>query len=341
MGLKDGPPLIVRRQGRIGRLTINRPVALNALDHAMVRTFHGALESWRRDPAVEAVVVEGAGGRAFCAGGDIRWIREMVLTGRYEDVEAFFVDEYALNAMIAEYPKPYVALIDGVCMGGGMGLAIHGSHRVATDVTMMAMPEASIGFFPDVGASFFLPRLRPGYGMFLALTGARVSGVEAAGQGLATHYAARDRFAILVDEITHDGIDALASLAMPPSPKPDIGRDELIACFTADTVFGILDRLEALGGAAAREALTAIRSASPTSLLSTFELMRLGTDRTLAQCQTIELALARRAVRHPDFAEGVRAMVIDKDRKPNWSPARIEDVALDSLQAMFRQFAGG
>lgn len=341
MGLRDGPPLIVRRQGRIGRLTINRPLALNALDHAMTRTFRGALESWRRDPAVEAVVVEGAGGRAFCAGGDIRWVREMVLTGRYEDVEAFFVDEYALNAEIAGYPKPYVALVDGVCMGGGMGLSIHGSHRVATDTTMMAMPETSIGFFPDVGASFFLPRLQPGYGMFLALTGARVQGVEAAGQGLATHYAARDKFATLVDEIAQDGIDALASLPMPPSPEPDIGRDELIACFTADTVSGILDLLETLGGVAGRETLTAIRSVSPTSLLSTFELMRLGAGRTLAQCQTIELALARHAVRHPDFAEGVRAMVIDKDRKPSWSPARIEDVALDSLQAMFRQFAGG
>lgn len=340
MALNDSP-VIVRRQGRIGRLTVNRPRALNALDHAMVRALHDALETWRDDPAVEAVVVEGAGERAFCAGGDIRRVRDMALAGEYADVEAFFADEYALNAAIAHYPKPYVALIGGVCMGGGMGLSIHGRTRVVTDTAVMAMPETGIGFFPDVGASFFLPRLRPGYGMFLALTGARVQGAETVGAGLATHHVTHERLTTLADEMAQDGVAALtnATLLPPAGLKPE--QDELLACFTAGSVTDILKRLTKLGSASAQEALKALRSVSPTAVLWTFELMRLGADRTLEQCLATELALTRHTVRHPDFAEGVRAMVIDKDRKPRWSPARVEDVTLDDIHAVFRQLGTG
>lgn len=334
-------PVIVRRQGRIGRLTVNRPRALNALDHTMVRTLHNALATWRNDPAVEAVVVEGAGGRAFCAGGDIRRVRDLALAGDYAGIEAFFVDEYALNAAIAGYPKPYVALIGGLCMGGGMGLSVHGSHRVVTDAAVMAMPETNIGFFPDIGASFFLPRLQTGHGMFLALTGARVQGAEAVAVGLATHHVTDDRLATLADEIARDGIAALGDTAqsLPAGSKP--GQEELLACFDASSVADILARLETLDSASAREALTTLRSVSPTAVLWTFELMRLGATRTLEQCQALELALTRHAVRHPDFAEGVRAMVVDKDRQPRWSPARIEDVPIDEVHAMFSQLGDG
>ncbi len=330
-------PIITRRQGRIGRLTVNRPRALNALDHAMVVTFHNALMTWRDDPAVEAVVVEGAGERAFCAGGDIRRVRDLTLAGDYAGIEAFFADEYALNAAIARYPKPYVALIGGLCMGGGMGLSVHGSHRVVTDTTVMAMPETNIGFFPDVGASFFLSRLQVGQGMFLALTGARVQGAEAVGVGLATHHVTNDRLATLADEMAQDGVAALANMAQPPSAGSKPGQEELLACFAASSVADILARLETLDSISAREALTTLRSVSPTAVLWTFELMRLGATRTLEQCQALELALTRHAVRHPDFAEGVRAMVVDKDRQPRWSPARIEDVPIGDVRAMFRQ----
>ena len=304
----------------------------------MLRKLRGALDAWRGDPAVEAVVIEGAGNRAFCAGGDIRRVRELALTGQYADVEAFFADEYALNAAIARYPKPYVALIDGVCMGGGMGLSIHGSARVVTDAAMLAMPETGIGFFPDVGASFFLPRLPGSHGMFLALTGARVQGAEAVGLGLATHYVARDRIAALADEMADDGIAALASAALPLPAGARPGQADVVACFGADTVAGILERLAGLGGAPAQEALGTLRSKSPTAVLRAFELMRLGASRTLEQCLEIELALTRHAVRHPDFAEGVRAMVIDKDRNPHWSPARIEDAPLGEVKALFQGF---
>ena len=337
MTLEADPAIIARRQGRIGRLTINRPKSLNAIDHAMVRSLHDALDGWRDDSAVEAIVIEGAGSRSFCAGGDIRQVRNLVLAGHYADAKTFFDDEYALNLAIARYPKPYVALIDGVCMGGGMGLSIHGSARVVTESAVLAMPETGIGFFPDVGASFFLPRLPGDYGMFLALTGTRVYGAYAVSLGLATHYVMRDRIATIPEEMAEDGIAALdrAVALMPSGSGP--GHAEVIACFGAETVADILIRLTKLEDAPAQDALGALRARSPTAVMWAFELMRLGASRTLEQCLAVERALAGHAIRHPDFAEGVRAMVIDKDRKPNWSPTRIEDVPLDEVNALFRQ----
>ena len=339
MPLQADPPIVIRQQGQIGHLTINRPKSLNAVDHAMVRTIRGELEKWRNDPTVEAVVIEGMGGRAFCAGGNIRQVRDMALAGQYAEIEAFFADEYALNGVIARYPKPYIALIEGICMGGGMGLAIHGRARLVTDAAVLAMPETGIGFFPDVGASFFLPRLPGHHGMFLALTGASVLGADAVGLGLATHYVARDRIAVLAEELTEHGMAALAHAALPLPAGAGLGDAEVIACFGADTVSGIVERLERLASAPAQGALNPLRSRSPTAVLWAFELMRLGADRMLDECLRLELALTRHAVRHPDFAEGVRAMVVDKDRNPRWSPARIEDVALDDMQALFRQLS--
>ena len=331
------PPIVVRQQGRIGRLTINRPRALNAIDHAMVRSLSCALDAWRGDPAIEMVVIEGAGGRAFCAGGDIRRVRDMALAGRNAEIEPFFADEYALNLAIARYPKPYVALIDGVCMGGGMGLSIHGAVRVVTDAAVLAMPETGIGFFPDIGASFFLPRLPGHHGMFLALTGARVQGAEAVGLGLATHHMARDRIALLADEMAENGMTALAHAAQPLQTNANPELAKVVACFGADSVAGILDHLAKLESAPAQDTLDTLLSKSPSAVLRTFELMRLGAGRTLDQCLKIELALTRHAVQHPDFAEGVRAMVVDKDRSPRWSPARIEDVPLGEVRALFRR----
>ena len=335
-------PIVVRQQGQVGRLTINRPKALNAINRAMVRSLRSALDAWRDDPAIEAVVIEGAGDRAFCSGGDIRQVRDMALSGQYTEIEAFFADEYALNAAIAHYPKPYIALIDGVCMGGGMGLSIHGSARVVTEAAVLAMPETGIGFFPDVGASFFLPRLPGHHGMFLALTGARVQGADAVGSGLATHYVSRDRIAVLADEMAEGWMTTLAHHTTPSLPKSaNFEHTEVVACFGADSVAGIMECLAGLESASARDALSTLRTRSPTAVLRTFELMRLGAASTLDQCLRTELALTRHAVRHPDFAEGVRAMVVDKDRNPRWSPARIEDVPLDDIKAMFREFGTG
>ncbi len=209
------PTVLARRQGRIGRILLNRPKALNALDIEMVQAMADALASWRDDPAVHAVVVEGAGGRAFCAGGDIRAVRNASLAGRHDEIAAFFTAEYALNQAIADYPIPYIALVDGICMGGGIGVSVHGSARVATEAALFAMPETGIALFPDIGATFILPRLRGQIGLYMALTGARLHGGDAAFAGLATHYTARDTIAGLADALAEHGPAALAGIDIP------------------------------------------------------------------------------------------------------------------------------
>ena len=328
----DDATVVVRREGRIGRLTLNRPKALNALDLGMIRVIAGALEDWRDDPGVHLVVLDAAGERAFCAGGDVREIRRLSLAGAYGEIERFFVEEYALNLVIARYPKPYVSLIDGICMGGGIGLSVHGGIRVASEGASFAMPETIIGLFPDVGATFVLPRLRGVQGMWLALTGARVGGAEAVWAGLATHYVTRERMGGLAAALAADGVSALAPAC---SAVGEVAVPGGMGAFGADSVAGIVAALEAEGSEWAGEQLAALRQVSPSSLLWTFEIVRAGARRTFEQCQAAELGLTRLAVRHPDFLEGVRAMLVDKDRAPRWSLGRIEDVDPRVIAAMF------
>jgi len=331
----DETMVITRRQGRIGRITLNRPKALNALDLGMMDCISAALAGWRDDPTIHAVVIEAAGGRAFCAGGDIRLIRGMVLAGDHAGVEAFFAAEYAMNLAIARYPKPYVALVDGVCMGGGMGLAIHGSARIASDAAVFAMPETGIALFPDVGASFALPRLRQGYGMYMGLTGARLDGADAVWVGVATHLVSRARLATLADEVAEDGVAVLADAALVPSPGAMAAIAGQVRCFEAGSVPRIIAALQQDGSGWAQQALVALHAASPSSVLWSHELIRRGANRTLEECLQAELALTRHATRHPDFLEGVRAMVVDKDRSPRWSPVRLADVDPAGIDALF------
>lgn len=286
----------------------------------MIHDIAAALESWRSDPSVHLVVVEGAGERAFCAGGDVRSIRDWIIAGDHVEVDAFFVHEYALNRAIARYPKPYVALIDGIWMGGGVGLSVHGPYRVVSEFSKFAMPEVQVGLFPDVGASFVLPRLRGAFGLYLGLTGTRVGGADACRLGLATHYVEREALAGLADALAEDGLGALAEYARAPPPGELASQAEPIAeIFTLPSVTAILAALGSRDDAWARSTLAAMRTASPTSLRWTFDLLREGAGRTFEQCQRAELELTRIAMRHPDFPEGVRAMVIDKDRQPHWS----------------------
>jgi enoyl-CoA hydratase len=328
--------VITRRDGRVGRILLNRPKSLNALDLPMIDAIAAALTAWRDDASVHAVVIEGAGGRAFCAGGDIRAIRAHALAGEKEAIEAFFSREYALNLQIAEYPKPYVALIDGVCMGGGIGVSVHGGIRVATEAAMFAMPETAIALFPDIGATYILPRLPGHLGMYLALTGTRITGADSVHAGLATHYVPRERLAGLSAALAEDGVAALAGYAerLPPfslaAQRPAIDQ-----CFSADSVPEILARLEAEDSDWARATLATLRSMSPSSVMWSFAIVRAGAHRTLARCLAAELSLTRRVTAHRDFHEGVRAMVVDKDRAPKWQPARIEDVAESDIAAMF------
>ena len=329
--------VIARHDGRVGRIVLNRPKALNALDLPMVRACTRALDAWRDEPYVHVVVIEGTGERAFCAGGDVRALRQYELDGEHHRAEAFFSEEYALNLMIATYPKPYVALIDGICMGGGIGVSVHAPYRVATEQAAFAMPETAIGFFPDIGATFFLPRLPGQLGVYLGLTGARLQGADAVHAGFATHYVPRALLPALSRALAEDGPAALACHAAPlPAFSLAPHRATIDHCFGADSVADIVRRLEAAGGAWADTTLATLRTVSPSALCWTLAAIRQGADRTLPQCQAAELALTRTTMRHPDFAEGVRAMVVDKDRTPRWQPARIEAVDPAATDAMFR-----
>jgi len=334
--MSDEPTVIARRDGRIGRLVLNRPQTLNALDLPMIQALTAALVAWHDDPHVHAVVIEGAGDRAFCAGGDVRALRQYELDGEHHRAEAFFSEEYALNLMIATYPKPYIALIDGICMGGGIGVSVHAPYRVATERAAFAMPETAIGFFPDIGATFFLPRLPGELGTYLGLTGLRVTGADAVHAGLATHFVPRAGMAALSAALAADGPGALgAHVAALPAFSLAGQRVAIDRCFGADSVTEIVRRLEADGGEWAGKALAALRAVSPVALCWTLEALRRGAGMTLPQCQAFELALTRTTMRHPDFAEGVRAMVVDKDRKPRWQPARIEQVDPAVVDSMF------
>ncbi|HUB10720.1 MAG TPA: enoyl-CoA hydratase/isomerase family protein [Acetobacteraceae bacterium] len=328
--------VVTRRDGRAGRILLNRPQALNALDLAMIRVLTRALSEWHDDPHIHLVVIEGAGDRAFCAGGDIRALRDAQLGGNRPAADAFFSEEYALNRMIATYPKPYVALIDGICMGGGIGVSVHAPYRVATEHAMFAMPETAIGFFPDIGATFFLPRLPGRIGCYLGLSGARMQGADAVHAGLATHFCPRAQLAGLSQALAADGAGALAEFAAPlPAFSLAAERAALDQCFGADTVPEILTRLAAEDTAWAKRTLEMLRGVSPSALCWTLKALQRGGDQTLPQALDDEFALTHTTMAHPDFAEGVRAMVVDKDRRPRWQPAQIEEVDPAAIVAMF------
>ena len=327
--------VVASRRGRIGHLLLNRPAALNALDTAMIRAIAAALAEWQDDPAVHAVVIEGAPGRAFCAGGDIRAARAGVLAGRDAEVQAFFKEEYALNAQIARYPKPYVALIGGICMGGGLGVSIHGAFRVTTGDAVFAMPEAGIALFPDVGTSYLLRRLRGSVGMYMALVGARLTGADAVFAGLATHFTNAAGLAALPDALAEHGIAALAGITQPFTAPIAAHMPAIDHCFSAPTLLDVLDRLRRLDTEWSRQTLRTLQANSPSALTWTFRLVQAGASRSLEACLAAELALTGPVTHHPDFAEGVRAMVVDKDRTPRWTPPSLADVDPAAIDAMF------
>lgn len=313
--------VVATRQGRVGHLLLDRARTLNALDLGMIREMTGALGAWTQDPSVHAVVLEGAGDRAFCAGGDIRRVRDAAVSGDGEAIHAFFAEEYALNAAIAACPVPYVSLIDGFCMGGGIGVSVHGQIRVATERAQFAMPETAIGLFPDVGATFILPRLPGALGIYLGLTGVRLAGGDGVHTGLATHFVPRAKLADLRAALFRDGVAGIAAYAEMPAPfSLATVRDAIDRCFDHDEIAAIQDALSAEGTDWSRETLEILSRMSPSSLRWSLAILRAGAGRTLAQCLEAELALVLRVTRHPDFAEGVRAMLIDKDRAPKWGP---------------------
>ncbi len=331
------PTIIARREGAAGTLLMNRPKTLNALDLEMIRGFQSALDAWGADPAVRLVIVEGAGGKAFCAGGDVRRVREQAIAGEAAAIEAFFAEEYAVNRGIATLGKPWVSLIDGVCMGGGIGVSVHGRPMVVTEAAMVAMPETAIALFPDVGTSHVLPRLPGAIGTWLALTGARLRGGDAVAAGLATHFVRKERLPALREALL--GGDATVADRFAEAP-PGAGfaphRAAIDRCFGRDTMPAILAALEAEGTDWAAEQARILRRMSPTSLCVSLELLRRGAGATLDECLSMELALTRSVVnRHPDFREGVRSVLVDKDGTPRWQPATIEAVDPAAIAALF------
>ncbi|MYT22080.1 enoyl-CoA hydratase/isomerase family protein [Streptomyces sp. SID7760] len=329
--------LLLHTKGHAAYITLNRPKALNALSHAMVLRIEQALSTWAVDPAVELVVIEGAGERGLCAGGDIRAIHEDARTGGTASAD-FWRDEYRLNALIARYPKPYVALMDGIVMGGGVGVSAHGSVRIVTERSKVAMPETGIGFVPDVGGTYLLA-LAPGeLGTHLALTGAPVGATDALLCGLADHYVPTLALPALARDLATASVHCVLEryVEQPPSGGLASAREWIDHCYAADTAEEIVARLLASGVPAAKDAADTLLSKSPTAVKVTLAALRrarhLGPlERVLEQEYRVSCA----ALASPDLVEGIRAQVIDKDRDPHWSPAALEDVTAADVDRFF------
>lgn len=328
------PEVLLETRGRLGLVTLNRPQALNALTLDMVRLIDPQLRAWAADPAIAAVAIRGQGARAFCAGGDIRKLHDLGRAGRKDEAMTFWREEYALNALIKTYPKPYVALIEGVVMGGGVGLSVHGSHRVAAEKITFAMPEVGIGYFPDVGATHFLPRLPQRAGLWLALTGARIGLADAGSLGLMTHHVPSARFdAVLSALAAGEAVDDVLKHESRGVEAGEVVKhlsaiDRLFSGASVEAILAALDA-ETSGDHAvfAREAAAAVRTKSPTSLKIAFEQVRRGASIDFDECLRIELRLDAHILDGNDYYEGVRAVVVDKDNAPRWQPARLEDVS--------------
>jgi enoyl-CoA hydratase len=328
--------ILFERRGVAGVVTLNRPGALNAISHAMLHAFTGQLVAWESDPAVTRVVVTAAGGRAFCAGGDLRALYDLGRAGRYDEALQYWRDEYRLNAVIKRYRKPYIAIVDGIAFGGGVGLAVHGSHRVAGDGARFAMPEVGIGFFPDVGATWFLPRLAGEAGTWCALTGERIDAADATALDLATHRVASSRLPDLLDGLCGAvPVDALlAAFAEPAGIGPiQVHRDAMGRLFGAARVEDILSALDAASLATgadtdfAHRAAATIRTKSPTSLKVALAQLRRGKNLDFEACLRSEFRIVSRVATGHDFYEGIRAVIVDKDHNPAWRPSTLAAVS--------------
>lgn len=337
--------IIFEKRQSVGVVTFNRPAALNALSTAMVKAFREKLVEWERAPDIRAVLVKGAGGKAFCAGGDVRWVCENAEKDP-EGARAFFFEEYRLNAFIHHYSKPYVALIDGIVMGGGAGVAVHGDFRVAGDHTLFAMPETAIGLFPDVGCGHFLSRLHDGLGLYYALTGARAKAADCMAAGFATHYVASDAMTALERDIVgallgshaHAQIEEILDTYAgdPGMAHVNMIRPALKALFEGFTSFDeFYARLNANTHDVAADMRRILARMSPTSLKLSFEQLQRAHQLDFDDEIKMEYRMVEHILRGHDFFEGVRAVLIDKDKQAQWSPTRVEDVTDADIAAYF------
>lgn len=331
--------LIVRLTGKAGHISLNRPKAIHSLTLPMIHGMVEALQGWANDPAIGAVLLDHAEGRGFCAGGDIRILRESALTDGKEG-RKFYYDEYQLNNLMFTYAKPIVVFMDGITMGGGVGISLPARYRVATENTRFAMPETGIGLFPDVGGGWHLSRLEGRVGYYLGLTGARIDGADCVALGLATHYLPSEVLAEAKARIAEDpdrieGI--LGQLAVtPPEARITANIAQINRLFASDRYEDILAALEADGSEWAIKELAALKTKSPQTCKVALRQLALGGQcATFADNMVIEYRIASRVLMRPDFSEGVRAVIVDKDNAPKWNPATPEEVSDELLDAIF------
>ncbi len=343
--MSDTEDVIIRREGRAGRITLNRPKALNALSYPMVAPMFNALTTWATDPSVALVILDGAGDRGLCAGGDV-----VSLYHSHKDglglARSFWGEEYLLNALIGRYPKPFVALQDGIVMGGGIGLSGHASHRIVTERSMLAMPETAIGLIPDVGGTWLLSHAPGEIGVYLGLTGQRMNAGDALYAGFADTCIASSGLAELVHTLanTNDPVSvaiAQRAVAPPPTPLAD-NRDAIDAAFNCDSVEAMLAALAAMPGEFAAKALKSMASHSPLAMKATLAAIRRAkTLPSLERALEVEFRLCLRLFERGEFTEGIRALLVDKDRKPAWKPATLEDVDTAMVDALFAPLPDG
>ncbi|XP_026150869.1 3-hydroxyisobutyryl-CoA hydrolase, mitochondrial isoform X1 [Mastacembelus armatus] len=347
MSSQVSPDVLLEKVGRAGVITMNRPKVLNALNLTMIRQIYPQLKTWEQDSETDIVIIKGAGGKAFCAGGDIRAVME---AGKAGDslTQDFFCDEYILNNAIGSYKKPYIALIDGITMGGGVGLSVHGRFRVATEKTLFAMPETGIGLFPDVGGGYFLPRLRGKLGLFLALTGFRLKGRDVQRAGVATHFVESQKIPDLEKELVDLKspsakdvsivLDTYQKQSSLDSEKPfvlDRHMSDIDRLFSSSSVEGIMQNLKDDDSEFAKKQAETLSKMSPTSLKITYKQLQTGASLNLQDVLIMEYRLSQACMRGCDFYEGVRAVLVDKDQNPKWSPSTLEEVSDQSVDQCF------
>ena len=327
--------VLFERRGRLGVVTLNRPRAVNALTAGMSSAMLEQLTLWADDDAVAAVLVRGAGDRGLCAGGDIVAIYRDMLDGGDATAD-FWAEEYRLNSLIAGYPKPYVAFMDGLVLGGGVGISAHGSVRIVTERTRMGMPETTIGFVPDVGGTLLLSRSPGETGTHAALTGAHLSGADALFLGLADHYVPSDQLAELAGALENEPADAAVARYARQAPLSDLAAQQewIDACYSSDDAEEIVRRLRAAGGEAAGVADT-IEAKSPTAVKVALESLRRAGGLSLEEALEQEYRVGLRFLSGPDFREGIRAQVVDKDRNPRWQPATLAEVSRADVESYF------
>ncbi|XP_033114729.1 3-hydroxyisobutyryl-CoA hydrolase, mitochondrial-like [Anneissia japonica] len=340
--------VILERKGSKGIITLNRPKALNALNLSMIRKIYPKLKEWEEDPKSTMVIIKGAGDKAFCAGGDIKAVTDLGSKGD-PNAGTFFKEEYMLNNAIGTYNIPYIALIDGITMGGGVGLSVHGSYRVATERTLFAMPETGIGLFPDVGGGYFMPRLGGRLGIFLSLTGIRLKAHDVYKSGVATHFVESEKLPQLEEELlalSNPVEKDIASVleryhkqcqigrGQEFSLKPDLEKIDML--FAGNTIEQIFHDLEHDGSEWANKQLQILKQKSPTSMKVTLRQLIEGSDLSLQDCLMMEYRIAEGCLRGHDFYEGVRALLVDKDNQPHWNPKSIEEVTDEIVESHFR-----